>query len=82
MPPSTSTPRQVSATCRAVIRKRFSEYPSKSVLIGHYTVAFSEGQIHRVFRVTSDETALSSFHLVKTLLAGARSGGVPLGEDQ
>ena len=43
---------------------------------GHLTIALTEGQMHTVLKKISDETILSSFHLLKSLLLQDTSGKV------
>ena len=77
--PTTSTPtqpRQLSVSGRAALRKCFTENRPIKLPIGHPVVAFSEGQIHTVLRTISDESLLSSFHLMKSLLLQAADGKV------
>ena len=77
--PTTSTPtqpRQLSISGRAALRKCFTENRPIKLPTGHPVVAFSEGQIHTVLRTISDESLLSSFHLMKYLLLQAADGKV------
>ena len=69
-------PRQLSASGRTLLWKHFaSKYPI--VLPRNQPViALTEGQIHTVLKTMSDETILSSFHLMKSLLLQAISGKV------
>ena len=43
---------------------------------GHHTIALTEDQMHTVLKTISDETILSSIHLMKSLLLQATSGKV------
>ena len=71
-----STPRELSATGKATIRKYFSANKPIDLPIGHRTIAFSETHIHQVLRTIADERVISSFHMMKSLLLQAQSGKV------
>ena len=79
-PPSTSkattTTRQLSITGRAALRKCFTENRPINIPVSQPVIALSEGQMHTVLRTISDESLLSSFHLMKSLLLQAADGKV------
>ena len=60
--------RQLSPTGREVIRKFFTKNVPVDLPAGHSTVAFSESQVHAILRTIADESVLSSFHMMKSLL--------------
>ena len=60
-----STPRELSATGRATIRKNVSANKPIDLLIGHETIAFNEAQMHQVLRTIAYESVISSFYLMK-----------------
>ena len=68
------TPRQFSASGRTLLRKvekdPIARPRNQSVL------ALTEEQVHTVMKTISDETILSSFHLMKSLLLQATSGKI------
>ena len=64
------TPRQISASGRTLLRKYFVEKDPIAL------IALTEEQIHTVMKTISDETILSSFHLMKSLLLQATSGKI------
>ena len=68
--------RQLSASGRVLLRKYFVEKDPIELPRGHPTIALTEGQMHTVLKTISDETILSSFHLMKSLLLQATSGKV------
>ena len=75
--------RQLSASGRTLLRKYFVEKDPIEIPRGHPTIALTEGQMHTVLKTISDETILSSFHLMKSLLLQATSGeGVDQGAMQ
>ena len=78
--PSTSgafaTPRQLSITGRAALRKCFTENNLISFPVSQPVIALSEEQMHTVLRTISDESLLSSYHLMKSLLLQAADGKV------
>ena len=71
-PPSTSKatapPRQLSITGRAALRKCFTENKPINIPVSQPVIALNEGQMHTVLRTISDESLLSSFHLMKSPL--------------
>ena len=69
-------PRQLSVSGRAALRKCFTETQPVKLPLGHPVVAFSENQVHAILRTISDESLLSSFHLMKSLLLQAADGKV------
>ena len=72
-----STERNLSPTGREVIRKFFTKNVPVELPAGHSTVAFSESQVHAVLRTIADESVLSSFHMMKSLLTKLTEG-IPL----
>ena len=68
--------RRLSASGRVLLRKFFIEIDPIELPRGHPTIALTEGQIRTVLKTISDETILSSFHLLKSLLLQATSGKV------
>ena len=74
-PTSTSgpfaTPRQLSITGRAALRKCFTENNFINLPVSQPVIALSERQMHTVLRTISDESLLSSYHLMKSLLLQA-----------
>ena len=73
---ATATPRQLSITGRAALRKCFTENNLINFPVSQLFIALSEGQMHTVLRTISDESLLSSFHLMKSLLLQAADGKV------
>ena len=69
-------PRRLSASGHTLLRKYFTEKDPIVLPRGHPTIALTEGQMHTVLKTISDETILSSFHLMKSLLLQATSGKV------
>ena len=69
-------PRQFSASGRTLLRKHFVEKDPIVIPRNHPVIALIESQIHTVMKTISDETILSSFHLMKSLLLQATSGKV------
>ena len=72
-----SSERHLSPSGREVIRKYFSKNVPVELPPGHSTVAFSESQVHAVLRTIADESVLSSFHMMKSLLVKVTEG-IPL----
>ena len=66
-----TAPRQFSASGRSPVEKDPIVVPRN-----HPVIALTEGQIHTVMKTISDETILSSFHLMKSLLLQATSGKI------
>ena len=73
---ATATPRQLSITGRAALRKCFTENKPINIPVSQPVIALSEWQMHTVLRTISDESLLSSFHLMKSLLLQAADGKV------
>ena len=71
-----ATPRQLSITGRAALRKCFTENNLTNFPVSQPVIALSEGQMHTVPRTISDESLLSSYHLMKSLLLQAADGKV------
>ena len=69
-------PRQFSASGRTLLRKHFVEKDPIVIPRNQPVIALTESQIHTVMKTISDETILSSFHLMKSLLLQATSGKV------
>ena len=72
-----SAERQLSPTGKEVIRKFFTKNVLVELPAGHSTVAFSESQVHAILRTVADESVLSSFHMMKSLLVKVTEG-IPL----
>ena len=69
-------PRQLSASGRTLLRKHFASKDPIVLPRSKPVIALTEGQIHTVLKTMSDETILSSFQLMKSLLLQATSGNV------
>ena len=63
--------RSLSASPRTLIRKYFTETTPPILPAGHATVMFNEHQVHSVLRVVSDDTVITSLHLMKNMLEEA-----------
>ena len=74
--PTSAPPRQLSVSGRAAIRKCFIETQPIQKLLEQPVVAFCENQVHTILRTISDESLLSSFHLMKSLLRQAADGKI------
>ena len=68
--------RRMSVSGRTLLRRYFCEKDPIELPRGHHTIALTEDQMHTVLKTISDETILSSFHLMKSLLLQATSGKV------
>ena len=66
--------RQLSVKGRSVIRKYFTAATPVQLPAGHTTIAFNEDQVHAILRTVSDESVISSYHMMKSLLLHATSG--------
>ena len=66
----------MSVSGRSLLRKHYAVKDPIELPRGHHTIALTEGQMHTVLKTISDETILSSFHLMKSLLIQATSGKV------
>ena len=66
--------RQLSVKGRSVIRKYFTAATPVQLPAGHTTIAFNEDQVHAIFRTVADESVISSYHMMKSLLLHATSG--------
>ena len=73
---SSQEPRRMSVSGRTLLRRYFCEKDPIELPRGHHTIALTEDQMHTVLKTISDETILSSFHLMKSLLLQATSGKV------
>ena len=73
---ATSAPRQLSITGRAALRKCFTENNLNKMPVSQPVIALSEDQMHTVLRTISDESLLSSYHLMKSLLLQAADGKI------
>ena len=69
-----SSDRQLSAKGRTIIRKYFTAATPIRLPVGHSTVAFNQEQMHAILRTVADESALSSYHMMKSLLLHASTG--------
>ena len=69
-----SSDRQLSAKGRTIIRKYFASATPIRLPVGHPTVAFNQEQMHAILRTVADESALSSYHMMKSLLIHATTG--------
>ena len=69
-----SSDRQLSAKGRTIIRKYFAAATPIRLPVGHPTVAFNQEQMHAILRTVADESALSSYHMMKSLLLHATTG--------
>ena len=77
-PPAASKSATLYVTSREVIRKYFSESQPISLPRGHPTVAFNRDQIEHILKVVADETALSSFEMLNSVVM--RASRLSLGE--
>ena len=66
--------RQLSVKGRSVIRKYFTAATPVQLPAGHTTIAFNEDQVHAILRTVADESVISSYHMMKSLLLHATSG--------
>ena len=66
-----TTDRQLSVKGRSVIRKYFTAATPVQLPAGHTTIAFNEDQVHTVLRTIADESVISSYHMMKSLLLHA-----------
>ena len=69
-----SSDRQLSSKGRTIIRKYFTAATPIRLPVGHSTVAFNQEQMHAILRTVADESALSSYHMMKSLLLHAATG--------
>ena len=69
-----STERQLTVKGRSVIRKYFTAATLVQLPAGHTTVAFNEDQVHTILRTITDESVISSYHTMKSLLHHAARG--------
>ena len=75
-----SSDRQLSAKGRTIIRKYFAAATPIRLPVGHPTVAFNAceqmhvEQMHVILRTVADESALSSYHLMKSRFLHATTG--------
>ena len=69
-----SSDRQLSAKGRTIIRKYFAAATPIRLPVGHPTVAINQEQMHAILRTVADESALSSYHMMKSLLLHAFTG--------
>ena len=69
-----SADRQLTVKRRSIIRKYFTETAPVQLPARHTNVGFNEDQIHTIFRTIADESVISSYHLMKSLLLHATSG--------
>ena len=70
------TPGQFSASGRTLLRKYFVEKDPIALPRNQSVIALTEEQIHTVMKTISNETILSSFHLMKFLLLQVTSGKI------
>ena len=68
------TERQLTVKGRSAIRKYFTAATPVQLPAGHTTIAFNEDQIHTILRTIADESVISSYHLMKSLLFHATRG--------
>ena len=69
-----SSDRQLSAKGRIIIRKYFTAATPIRLPVGHPTVAFNQEQMHAILRTVADESALSSYHMMKSSPLHATTG--------
>ena len=69
-----STDRQLSVKGRSIIRKYFTAATPVQLPAGHTTIAFNEDQVHTILRTIADESVISSYHMMKSLLLHATTG--------
>ena len=69
--------RQLTPSGREAIRKCFTTNVPVELPAGHATVAFSENQVHTILRTIADESVISSFQMMKSLVIKVTEG-VPL----
>ena len=69
-----TTDRQLSVKGRSVIRKYFTAATPVQLPAGHTTIAFNEDQVHTMIRTIADESVISSYHMMKSLLLHATRG--------
>ena len=63
-----STDRQLTVKVRSVIRKYFTAAMPVQLPAGHTAVAFNEDQVHTVLRTIADESVISSYRMMNSLL--------------
>ena len=66
--------RQLSAKERTIIFKFYTAATPIRLPVGHPTVAFNQEQMQAILRTVADESALSSYHMMKSLLLQALTG--------
>ena len=69
-------PRLLSASGRSLLRKQFVSKDPIIIPWNQPVISLTEGQMHTVLKTISDETILSSFHLMKSLLLQVTSGKI------
>ena len=69
--------RQLTPSGGEAIRKCFTTNVPVELPAGHATVAFSENQVHTIFRTIADESVISSFQMMKSLVIKVTEG-IPL----
>ena len=69
-----NTDRQLSIKGRSVIRKYFTAATPVQLPAGHTTIAFNEDQVHTILRTVADESVISSYHMMKSVLLHATMG--------
>ena len=69
-----TTDRHLSVKGRSVIRKYFTAATPVQLPAGHTTIAFNEDQVHTILRTIADESVISSYHMMKSLLLHATRG--------
>ena len=69
-----SSDRQLTVKGRSVIRKYLAAATPVQLPAGHATVAFNEDQVHTILRTIADESVISSYHMMKSLLLHATHG--------
>ena len=73
---ASSASQQLSIKGRTALRKYFDTNVPMELPRGQLTIAFSKEQIHSVLRTISDETVISSFHMMKSFMFWAVQGKV------
>ena len=66
--------RQLSGKGKATIKKYFQEVRPIKLPVGHPTIALNADEMHAILRTIADESVLSSYHMMKSLLLHATQG--------
>ena len=59
---------------KSIIEKYLREVRSIDLPVGHPTIALNADKMHAILRTVADESVLSSYHMMKSLLLHATRG--------